>query len=46
MKAKSIPASLTFKGKVTKHTTVKWSIISKYGFCMPYYSVLTVSITT
>ena len=27
-KAKSTPASLSFKGQETKHTTVKWSIIS------------------
>ena len=27
IKARSTPASLSFKGQVTKHTTVKWSII-------------------
>ena len=26
IKALSTPASLSFKGQVTKHTTVKWSI--------------------
>ena len=26
IKARSTPASLSFKGQVTKHTTVKWSI--------------------
>jgi len=27
IKARSPPASLTFLGQVTKHTTVKWAII-------------------
>ena len=26
IKTRSTPASLTFKGQATKHTTVKWSI--------------------
>ena len=26
IKARSTPASLSFKGQTTKHTTVKWSI--------------------
>ena len=26
IKARSTPASLSFKGQATKHTTVKWSI--------------------
>ena len=28
IKARSTPASLSFTGQVTKHTTVKWSIVS------------------
>ena len=28
IKARSTPASLSFIGQVTKHTTVKWSIVS------------------
>ena len=27
IKTRSSPASLSFKGQATKHTTVKWSII-------------------
>ena len=27
IKTRSTPASLSFKGQATKHTTVKWSII-------------------
>ena len=27
IKTRSTPASLSFKGQVTKHTTVKWSIL-------------------
>ena len=29
IKTKSTPASLSFKGQATKHTTVKWSIVQK-----------------
>ena len=29
IKTKSTPASLSFKGQATKHTTVKWSIGDK-----------------
>ena len=29
IKTRSTPASLSFKGQVTKHTTVKWSILLK-----------------
>ena len=28
IKTRSTPASLSFKGQATKHTTVKWSIFS------------------
>ena len=28
IKTRSTPASLSFKGQATKHTTVKWSIVS------------------
>ena len=30
IKTRSTPASLSFKGQATKHTTVKWSIVSKF----------------
>ena len=30
IKTRSTPASLSFKGQATKHTTVKWSIILCY----------------
>ena len=30
IKTRSPPASLSFKGQATKHTTVKWSIEMKY----------------
>ena len=29
IKTRSTPASFTFKGQATKHTTVKWSIALK-----------------
>ena len=29
IKTSTTPASLSFKGQVTRHTTVKWSIIGK-----------------
>ena len=29
IKTRSTPASLSFKGQATKHTTVKWSMISQ-----------------
>ena len=31
IKTRSTPASLSFKGQATKHTTVKWSIVFIYG---------------
>ena len=31
IKTRSTPASLSFKGQATKHTTVKWSIKNKQG---------------
>ena len=31
IKTSSTPASLSFKGQATKHTTVKWSIQGKSG---------------
>ena len=31
IKTRSTPASLSFKGQATKHTTVKWSITKKVG---------------
>ena len=31
IKTKSTPASLSLTGQVTKHTTVKWTIIAKNG---------------
>ena len=29
IKTRSTPASLSFKGQATKHTTVKWSIVKQ-----------------
>ena len=31
IKTRSTPASLSFKGQATKHTTVKWSILCPGG---------------
>ena len=31
IKTRSTPASLSFKGQATKHTTVKWSIADNKG---------------
>ena len=30
IKTRSTPASLSFIGQVTKHTTVKWSIVTRF----------------
>ena len=30
IKTRSTPASLSFKGQATKHTTVKWSVDKHY----------------
>ena len=35
IKARSTPASLSFKGQVTRHPTVKWSIVSETPFTHP-----------
>ena len=32
IKTRSTPASLSFNGRATKHTTVKWSKYSRYNF--------------
>ena len=31
IKTRSTPASLSFKGQATKHTTVKWSILQEFS---------------
>ena len=41
IKTKSTPASLSYKGQGTKHTTVKWSIICELcGICRDWRSSL------
>ena len=40
IKTRSTPASLSFKGQATKHTTVKWSIffmITGMAYFVDYY---------
>ena len=36
IKTSSTPASLSFKGQVTRHTTVKWSIVGDWDSGNPY----------
>ena len=40
IKTRSISASLSFIGQVTKHTTVKWTILLQYTICGPSLLVL------
>ena len=47
-KARSTPASLSFKDQATKHTTVKWSIVKVFDFlinahALSFYSTKTKS---
>ena len=32
IKTRSIPASLSFKGQATRHTTVKWSVVKSWNW--------------
>ena len=45
IKTRSTPASLSFKGQATKHTTVKWSI-EETGSCLANSPFLTVKLVT
>ena len=38
IKTRSTPASLSFKGPATKHTTVKWSIVTDILQHFPIFS--------
>ena len=38
IKTRSTPASLSFKGQATKHTTVKWSIDTKCDWLIALFA--------
>ena len=38
IKTRSPPASISFKGQATKHTTVEWSILKVLQFVLSIYS--------